>query len=222
MDLQLLRKGYRLFYDTPRTKVNFQIPVAQCVYDQCGAVVARKISINHDIQGRDDCFGIFRTVMRMSASIISYVGNPDFGPGNALLAPATIGAIPTLPDSRLTLYFNGEPRRGVESRSQNGSYPLTDACNETHGEIGNVQYERYAFDDDCKYGPNLTFNITVAADQSLTPANIGANITALGGFFLPVLADTVACPTLDAAVEAIWAPLATAQMTLALGVYETA
>lgn len=218
MELQLKQLGYRHAYDTAKLKVNFPIPEAECVYDDCNSVIGRRLTLNWNVDGRDDCFSRLHTVMRVSLKLTNYVGNTDF-------APLAIDAVSSLPklgnNSRATSYFNGIPRNGVETRIKQTIEDLADICNVIYGKTGTELYEKFRLTiDDCLYKPAINYRLVIAAHDSLTAADVATNLTAMGGLFLPVVADAIGCDDLNAQINTIWAPLAQNPVNLALGVFE--
>jgi len=215
--VQLKRSGYRVFYKTPKLIVNFQAPEGECLYDNCSNILGRRLNFSWEIKGRTACNGPIRTIQRLSASVINYTDNTD-------VSQFTVEAIQGLPlianPSRSKTYFGGLPQNGISTRTQLSPDTLQDECFVTHGGDTDEIYERFLYTEDCVYKPAFQYSVSHAADASLTAAQLGANITAMGGTFLTAIAPTVACETINAQLEALWGALATSPITLALGAYE--
>lgn len=215
--VQLKQSGFRLFYDTAKLKANFPIPEAACVYDDCNQVIGRRLTLNWNLDGRDDCFSRLHTIMRVSLKVTQYVGNTDI----SQLAIDAISGLPKLGNnSRAVSYFQGIPRNGVETRIVQTIEDLADICNVIYGKTGTELFERFRLTpDDCLYTPALGYKLVIAAHDSLSAGDVATNLTAMGGLFLPVIADSVGCDDLNNQINNIWAPLAQNPLDLALGVF---
>lgn len=215
--VQLKRKGFRVFYKTPKLVVNFQAPEGECLYDNCGEVIARRINFAWEIKGRTDCFGIMRTIQRLSASVINYVGNTD-------VSQFTVDAISPLPTilnpSKSKTYFGGLPQNGVSTKTVTSPSTLSDECNAVHGGDTDETYERFIYTTDCVYKPAFQYSVSHAADSSVAAGSLSANMTAMGGTFLAAIAETVDCDDIDNQIQLIWGALPSNAITLALGAYE--
>lgn len=217
VEVQLKRKGYRVFDKTPKRVINFQSPEGGCLYDNCGAVIARQIKLSWEIKGRDECFGVMRTIQRLSVSAINYVGNTDV----SQLTPEAIQALPSLTNpGKVRTFFGGLPQNGIATRSVTSPDTLSDECNVVHGGDTDETYERFRYTEDCIYTPAFQYSVSHAADSSVSPAQLATNITAMGGLFLSTIAETVACTDIDAQIETLWGALATNPISLNLGAYE--
>jgi len=215
-EIQLKRKGYRVFYESKKLVVNFQSPEGECIYDNCGQVIGRRLRFSWDIQGRTECFGIMKTIQRLSASVINYNGNTD----TSQFSVDAIGPLPTVQNpSKSTTYFGGLPQNGILTQTVTAPDTLADECGQTHGGDTDEQYTRFQYID-CVYGPAFQYTVKHAADSSLSAANLSANINALGGNYVAAIAETVACNGISAQIDTIWAALAQNPVTLALGAYE--
>lgn len=215
--IQLKRKGFRAFYKTPKLVINFQTPEGECLYDNCGQVTARRLQFSWEIKARQECFGIMRTVQRLSASVINYVGNTDTGSFSSTFLGGIMG---NLDASRTKTYFGNLPQNGVQTRGVVAPTPLSDECNTVHGREIDQTYERFIYTPDCVYQPAFQFSMTHAADDSLNGSALTSNINALGGTFLSAISDAIECPNIDSAIAAIWGPLTSNPVTLNLGAYE--
>lgn len=216
-DLNLKRKGYRAFHKTPKLIVNFQSPEGSCLYDNCGQVIGRRIQFSWEIKGRATCTGLIRTIQRLSASVINYVGNTDVSQFTA----DTLQALPSaLNPSKVKTFFDNLPQNGIQVRSVTAPSELRDECNNVHGGDTDEVYERFIYTPDCIYQPAFQYSVTHAADASLTPAMLNSNIAAMGGNFMSAIAETVACEDIDNQIQTIWGALTTTQISLALGAYE--
>lgn len=217
--IQLKQDGYRHEYDTAKLKVNFPIPNGECVYDDCNSVIGRKLTLNWNIDGRDDCYSRLHTVMRVALSVTQYVGNTDL----SQLAVDAISSLPKLGNnSRAVSHFGGVPRNGVETRIQQTITDVADICNVIFGKKGTELYERYRITlDDCIYKPALGYRLVIVAHDSLTAADVATNLNAMGGLFLPTIADSVGCDDINTQINTLWAPLAQNPITLNLGAFDS-
>lgn len=216
MEVQLKRKGYRAFFKSKKLVVNFPIPEGECIYDNCGLVIGRRIRFSWDIQGRTECFGLMKTIQRLSASVINYNGNTD----TSQFSVDAIGPLPTLTNpSKSTTYFGSLPQNGILTQTITAPDTLSDECGNIHGGDTDEQYTRFQYVD-CVYGPAFQYTVKHAADSSISTGDLSANINALGGNYLAAIAEAVACNDIDGQINTIWSALTTNPVTLALGAYE--
>lgn len=214
--VQLQRKGYRAFYKTPKLVVNFQIPEGECLYDNCGDEIGRRIQFSWEIKARATCFGVMRTVQRISASAIDYSVNESV----VEFAVDAIGPLPTIANSsKSKTYFGSLPQNGIATRTVLSASTLSDECNDVHGADNDETFERFVYTPECVYKPAFQYSVSHAADSSLTGAQLTANLTAMGGNFISTIFN-VECNAIDTAIATAWNVLTTAPITLALGAYE--
>lgn len=215
--VQLKRKGFRAFYKTKKLVINAPAPEGECIYDNCGQVIGRRINFSWDIQGREECFGIMKTIQRLSVSAINYVGNTDV----SQLTADTLQGLPSLTNpSKSVTYFGNLPQNGISTRTVTSPDTLSDECNTVHGGDTDETYERFIYTEDCIYTPAFQYSVKHAADSSVTPAELGANITAMGGVYMSAIAEAVECNDIDNQIQTIWGALTTNPITIALGDYE--
>lgn len=217
VSVALKRKGFRAFFKSPKLNVNFQSPEGGCLYDLCGKIIGRQIKFSWEIKGRKECFGLMRTIQRLTVSAINYVDNTDV---SQLTVEAVQGLPALLNPSKSVTYFDNLPQNGIRTKTVTSPDTLSDECNEVHGGDTDETYERFMYTPDCRYQPAFQYSITHAADTSLTPALLAANITALGGMYLPAIAETVACNDIDNQIQTLWGALTTNPISLNLGAYE--
>lgn len=216
---QLARDGFRHFAKTGKRVINVPQPNAGCKVDNCNRVTAKEVNVQMEIQARNTCSSIMRTIFRVSINAINYVINTDV----AALTPENIANLLAIdvPTKEITYIEEGNQSSGIRLKRIIVPNTVRDQCNATYGRQVKILYDRFTFDEEtCLYQPALSFTATVVADDSLTPAQVASNITALGGTYASIITGSAACDALEAAVNAIWTPLATSPVTVALGAYE--